>query len=232
MTSFHSPLCSVHILTQNPPGALGVSRGDPSNDPPSDDPDSDFDSPDTSDIEDADPVVIFANLAKAIKGLARSLCYNPFETLQHTKVQELDQFDETDLHKLWDFLVQCKLNFQNYPQEFIQDHAKVTFMQSYLKGIALEWFKPDLLLMDNPELYPFWMENYKEFVLVKTSFTPEVTLRKSEVEGGRVLASSYVVSPCLHTQWSHISELVGCGGKDLSQGMNKPVGVGLSRLSE
>ena len=37
-------------------------------------------------------------------------------------------------------------------------------MQSYLKGIALEWFEPDLLLMDNPNLYPFWMENY-EFIL-------------------------------------------------------------------
>ena len=38
-------------------------------------------------------------------------------------------------------------------------------MQSYLKGIALEWFEPDLLLMDDPDLCPFWMENYKEFVL-------------------------------------------------------------------
>ena len=41
----------------------------------------------------------------------------------------------------------------------------MTFTQSYLKGIILEWFKPDLLLMDNPDLHPFWMENYKEFIL-------------------------------------------------------------------
>ena len=46
-----------------------------------------------------------------------------------------------------------------------QDHTKVTFAQSYLKGIALEWFEPDLLLMDDPDLCPFWMENYKEFIL-------------------------------------------------------------------
>ena len=67
---------------------------------------------------------------------------------------------------------------------------------------------------------------------VKTSFTLEVTLRKSGVECGWDLTSPYVVCPCLHTQWSHILELVGGGDKDLSQGVNKPVGVGPSRLSE
>ena len=67
---------------------------------------------------------------------------------------------------------------------------------------------------------------------VKTSFTSEVTLRKSEVEGGWDLASPYVMHPCQHTQWSHISGLVGGGDKDSSLGVNKLVGVGLSRLSE
>ena len=67
---------------------------------------------------------------------------------------------------------------------------------------------------------------------VKTGFTPEVTPRKSGVEGGWDLASPYVVRPCLHTQWARISELVGGGDKDLSRGVNKPVGVGPSRLSE
>ena len=52
----------------------------------SDLPSSNFDSPDPSDTEDADPVVVFANLAKAIKSLAKSSHYNPSETLQHTKV--------------------------------------------------------------------------------------------------------------------------------------------------
>ena len=67
---------------------------------------------------------------------------------------------------------------------------------------------------------------------VKTSFTPEVTPRKSRVEGGWDLASPYVVHPCLHTQWSCISGLVEGGDKDLSRCVNKPVKVGLSRLSE
>ena len=68
--------------------------------------------------------------------------------------------------------------------------------------------------------------------LVKTGFTPEVTPRKSGGEGGWDLASPYVVCPCLHAQWSHISGLVRGGDKDLSQGVNKPVGVGPSRLLE
>ena len=36
------------------------------------------------------------------------------------------------------------------------------------------------------------------FYIVKTSFMPKVTLRKSRVERGWDLASSYVVHPCLH----------------------------------
>ena len=70
------------------------------------------------------------------------------------------------------------------------------------------------------------------WVFVKTGFTLEVTLRKSGVEGGWDLTSPYVVRPCLHAQWSRISGLVGGGDKDLSRGVNKPVGVEPSRLSE
>ena len=61
------------------------------------------------------------------------------------------------------------------------------------------------------------MINKYEFeYTVKTGFTSEVTPRKSGVEGGWDLASPYMVCPCLHTQWSCISGLVGGGDKDLS----------------
>ena len=98
--SFHFPPCSVHTPTQNPPGAPGIPRGDPPNDPPNDDPDSNFYSLNTSDTEDTDSVVVFANLAKAIKSLVKPSHCNPSEISQHTKVQELDQFDRTDPCKL------------------------------------------------------------------------------------------------------------------------------------
>ena len=77
------------------------------------------------------------------------------------------------------------------------------------------------------------MVNKYEFeYTVKTSFTLEVTPRKSRVECGWDLASPYVVCPCLHTQWSHILELVGGGDKDLSRDVNKSVRVEPSRLLE
>ena len=179
--SFHSPPCSIHTPTQNPPEAPGIPGGDPPNDPPGDDPNSNPDSPDTSDTEDANPMVVFTNLAKAITSLAKSSCHNPSKTSQCTKVQEPDQFDGTDPCKLQVFLMQCKLNFQDRLQAFAQDCAKVTFVQSYLKRIALEWFEPDLLLMDDPNLCPFWMENYKEFILeLQMNFGPHNPVRDVE----------------------------------------------------
>ena len=60
--------------------------------------------------------------------------------------------------------MQCELNFQDRPKAFTSDRAKVTFVQSYLKGIALEWFEPDLLNSGNPRACPIWMDNYQQFV--------------------------------------------------------------------
>ena len=40
------------------------------------------------------------------------------------------------------------------PKAFHQDRAKVTFAQSYLKGMALEWFELDLLDSANPNDHP------------------------------------------------------------------------------
>ena len=61
--------------------------------------------------------------------------------------------------------MQCELNFQDRPKAFSTDRAKVTFAQSYLKGMTLEWFEPDLLLVAAPVLQPLWMDNYRQFVL-------------------------------------------------------------------
>ena len=67
--------------------------------------------------------------------------------------------------------MQCELNYQDRPKAFCTDRAKVTFAQSYLKGMALEWFEPDLLLMEDPTLRPLWMDNFREFVLeLQTNF--------------------------------------------------------------
>jgi len=90
-----------------------------------------------------------------------------------TKVCEPDTFDGTDPRKLRAFLVQCELNFQDRPKAFASDRARVTFAQSYLKGMALEWFEPDLLNSANPRAHLLWMDNYAQFVSeLKSNFSP------------------------------------------------------------
>ena len=81
-----------------------------------------------------------------------------------TKVCEPDTFDGTDPRKLCTFLMLCELNFQNHPKSFATDWAKVTYVQSYLRGMAFESFKPDLLNVSNPNARPIWMDNYHQFI--------------------------------------------------------------------
>ncbi|KAG6327670.1 hypothetical protein ID866_11420 [Astraeus odoratus] len=89
-----------------------------------------------------------------------------------TKVCEPNTFDSTDLKKLCEFLVQCELNFHDRPQAFCSDMWKVSFALSFLKGIALTWFKPNLL--DTiPGTEPTWANDYSEFVIeLTTNFSP------------------------------------------------------------
>ncbi|KAG6330990.1 hypothetical protein ID866_8099 [Astraeus odoratus] len=68
-----------------------------------------------------------------------------------------------DSRKLCEFLVQCELNFHDRPQAFCLDVQKVRFFLSFLKGIALTWFKPDLL-NTIPGTEPAWADDYSKFV--------------------------------------------------------------------
>ncbi|KAF9226069.1 hypothetical protein BS17DRAFT_814963 [Gyrodon lividus] len=83
----------------------------------------------------------------------------------------LDTFNSTDTHKLHAFIVQCKLNFQDHPCAVQTDHTKVTFAQSCLKGMAVEWFEPDLLHMADLDLSPLYMNDYHKLPLkLQTKF--------------------------------------------------------------
>ena len=98
-----------------------------------------------------------------------------------TKVHEPDTFDGTDPKKLHTFFIQCELNFQDRPKAFRTDQAKVTFAQSYLKGMALEWFEPDLLGVDDPDARPLWMTSWREFVIeLQTTFGPHDPVANAE----------------------------------------------------
>ena len=49
-----------------------------------------------------------------------------------------------------------------YCKSFDNDCVKVIYAQSYLKGMALDWFEPKLLL-GNPQFHPLWMDDYLRF---------------------------------------------------------------------
>ncbi|KAG6326617.1 hypothetical protein ID866_12472 [Astraeus odoratus] len=54
-------------------------------------------------------------------------------------------------------------------------------MQSYLKGMALEWFEPDLLSSGNPRSCPLWMDDWTEFVIeLQSTFGPHNPVANAE----------------------------------------------------
>ena len=119
-----------------------------------------------------DPLLLFAQAVQALTRVA-SASADRNSSSGKTKVRKPDTFDGTDPRKLHAFLVLCELNFQNRPKAFATDRAKVTYVQSYLRGMALEWFEPDLLNVSNPNACPIWMDNHHQFVSeLKSNFGP------------------------------------------------------------
>jgi hypothetical protein len=138
--------------------------GTPSDDggPPDDGDDGEPPS-EPEDLPDDPNARVMAQLSRAIDKLARSGRSRDTSDSSN-KVRKPDPFDGSSPRKLRAFLVQCALNFQSRPKTFSNDRAKVTFAQSYLSGMALEWFEPDLLDSATPDDPPLWMDNYLEFV--------------------------------------------------------------------
>ena len=161
-----------YIPSDDGPGDDGPNGNDPDGDNPGGDNPKPHDDDDDEEGEplnglpgqDDTRMIIFNNLSIAIDRLACSARSSNSSSL-HTKVHEPDTFDGTDPKKLCTFFIQCELNFQDRPKAFWTDRAKVTFTQSYLKGMALEWFEPDLLGMDDPDAHPLWMTSWREFVI-------------------------------------------------------------------
>ena len=160
----------------NPGGDLDDDPGnDPSGDPgdPAGDNPDDNENPFRDDPSEEEPIEPILALAHAINTLTQDVCrvHRDDETSGRTKLRKPDQFNGTDPKKLRAFLIQCELNFQDRPRAFRTDRAKVTFAQSYLKGMALEWFEPDLL--NNHAECKLWMDSWQEFVLeLQLTFGP------------------------------------------------------------
>jgi len=133
-------------------------------------------------MEELDPsLAVFHNLAVAVNCLSRSSCRTNDSSSSHAKVREPDTFDGTDPKKLRTFLVQCELCFQDRAKAFHLDRAKVTFTQSYLKGMTLEWFEPDLLNSGDPADCPRWMDSLVHFVTeLQSTFGPHDPIADAE----------------------------------------------------
>ncbi|KAG6326117.1 hypothetical protein ID866_12972, partial [Astraeus odoratus] len=146
----------------------GPRGNDPDPDDPDDDDGGNDDAPDP-DTKD-NPLLTLTN---AISHLSHTTRCRPEDSgAVRTKVHEPDTFDGTDPKKLCEFLVQCELNFHDRPQAFCLDSRKVSFALSFLKGIALAWFEPDLL-NTIPGAEPAWADDYSEFIIeLTTNFGP------------------------------------------------------------
>jgi len=154
--------------------AVDGPRDDP-DDPGDDNNDNDDNDDEFLDAaEELDPsLAVFHNLTVTVNHLFHSSCHTNDSSSSHAKVHEPDTFDGTDPKKLWTFLVQCELCFQDHAKAFCQDRARVTLAQSYLKGMTLEWFKPDLLNSGDPADHPHWMDSWVHFIAeLQSTFGP------------------------------------------------------------
>jgi len=158
-------------------------------DGPGDDPDDPGDDNNNDDnnkfldaTEELDPsLAVFHNLAVAVNCLSCSSRRTNDSSSSRAKVREPDTFDGTDPKKLWTFLVQCELCFQDCAKAFCQDRARVTFAQSYLKGMMLEWFELDLLNSSSPADRPHWMDSWVHFVAeLQSTFGPHDPVADAE----------------------------------------------------
>jgi hypothetical protein len=77
------------------------------------------------------------------------------------KLREPDPFDGKDPKKLRGFLLQCKHNFWAKPESFRDDAAKFTYILSFLKEPALDYFEP--FLVNDPVNEPAWLTNFEYF---------------------------------------------------------------------
>jgi len=79
--------------------------------------------------------------AKAIDKIVKA---NYGSSKSKLKLREPDPFDSSNSRKLRTFILQCKLNFRDRPDQFEDDTTKVNYILSHLKGSALDCFESAL----------------------------------------------------------------------------------------
>jgi hypothetical protein len=107
---------------------------------------------------EADGEAQVGRLLAALERLAENAGGNRPATSK-AKLRDPDPFDGKDSKKLWGFLLQCKLNFRAKPEYFRDDAAKVTYVLSFLKEPALDYFEP--FLVDDTVNKPAWLTDFE-----------------------------------------------------------------------
>src|SRR5882724_1483668 len=114
--------------------------------------------------------------AKAIDKIVKA---NYGSSNSKPKLQEPDPFDSSDSRKLRTFILQCKLNFQDHPDQFQDDTKKVNYILSHLKGSALYCFEPALL----DPIEPIWLLDLNLFIEeLETNFGTYNPVGEAEAE--------------------------------------------------
>ncbi|KAG6328245.1 hypothetical protein ID866_10844 [Astraeus odoratus] len=194
------------LRTPDSPGGSDPDPGEP-NDPDDDDNGNNASDPSVKD----NPILMLTN---AITCLSCATRHRPKDLRAVcTKICEPDTFDGMDLKKLCEFLIQCELNFCDRLQAFCSDVQKVSFALSFLKGITLAWFKPDLLDAI-PGAGPTWADNYSEFIIeLTTNFGPHNPVGNAKHQLNNLLMKD---SSCINkyiVKFNHLTTQV-CGYRE------------------
>jgi len=114
--------------------------------------------------------------AKAIDKIIKA---NYGSSKSKAKLREPDPFNGSNSQKLHTFILQCKLNFQDCPDQFQDDTTKVNYILSHLKGSTLHCFKPALL----DPIEPIWLLDLNLFIEeLETNFGTYDPVSKAEAK--------------------------------------------------
>src|SRR5258708_457704 len=132
-----------------------------------------------------------------------------------SRVRAPDTFDGSNPKDLRVFLLQRQITFNSYLQQYATDTAKVFFMISYLKKMALEWFKQGIL-EDDLSLTPAWCHSWAEFAKeLKTHFEPANPVGWAEINLQHLVRPSNTKLSKYLVRFNTLASWVGWGEQAL-----------------
>ena len=126
----------------------------------------------------------------------------------HAQIREPKPYDGSDPCRLCQFLILCKLNFQDYPGAYSDDAAKIIYMLSFLKGTALDFFEPYLM---DPRCKEAWMTDYSAFVKVlQENFGPHDPTATAKTDLKTLcMKENHKITKYI-VEFNHLSVQTGC----------------------